>query len=157
MYSHERAKIAEEIQIRLHDFWHDVDTNWGRNAAEFYTDDGVFEASRNSYRGRQRIAEFYAYRLSRGPRIAAHVVTNFRVEIQSPDAVISHWFLLLYAHDGEPILPTAPPIQTARATDQCVRGPDGVWRYKHRKFQSLFEGGVPTTTLFEREESVLAR
>jgi hypothetical protein len=152
----QRIRIAEELQLVLHDFWHDVDTNWGRKAAEFYTEDGVFEASRNSYQGRQRIADFYAYRISRGVRVAVHAVTNFRAVVESPDAATCHWFLLLCARDGEPILPSAPPIQIAQAVDRCVRGEDGRWRYKHRKFQSLFEGGVPTTTLMENPHPAAA-
>ena len=31
-------------------------------------------------------------------------------------------------------------------TDKCVKGDDGKWRYIHRKFDSWFEGGVPTTS-----------
>jgi len=143
----DRLKITQELQMRLHDFWHDVDTNWGRNAAQFFTEDGVFEASRQVYNGRERIEAFYRYRLGRGPRVAVHAVSNFRAVPTSPTTATSTWYLLLYAHDGEPVLPTAPPIQIALATDSSVLCADGVWRYKHRKFDVWFSGGVPTTTL----------
>jgi hypothetical protein len=29
--------------------------------------------------------------------------------------------------------------------DECVRGSDGVWRFKTRKLTPLFRGGNPTT------------
>lgn len=143
----ERMKITRELEMLLADFWHDVDTNWGRHAGEFYTEDGVFEASEQTYRGRARIEEFYRYRLERGPRVAAHTITNFRAIPQSPASAICTWYLTLYAHDGGPIQPTAPPIQIALATDHCVKCSDGRWRYKHRKFEVWFKGGVATTTL----------
>jgi len=143
----ERLRITRELEILLTDFWHDVDTNWGRRAGEFYTEDGVFEASERTYEGRAKIEEFYRYRIGRGPRVAAHTFTNFRAIPQSPTSAISTWYLVLYARDGEPVLPSAPPIQIALTTDHCVKCEDGRWRYKHRKFEVWFKGGVPTTTL----------
>lgn len=143
----ERIRITRELELLLMDFWHDVDTNWGRRAGEFYTEDAVFEASEQTYRGRAKIEEFYRYRLGRGPRVAAHAITNFRAVPDSPTTATSTWYLILYAHDGEPVQPSAPPIQIALATDRCVKCEDGRWRYKHRKFEVWFKGGVPTTTM----------
>jgi hypothetical protein len=147
MFSEERFRVTQELSMRLADYWHDVDTNWGQCAGEFYTEDAVFEASEATYRGRAKIEEFYRYRIGRGPRVAVHAIANFRAVPQTPKSALSTWYLLLYANDGEPVLPTAPPIQIALMTDQCVKGDDGLWRYKHRKFGILFKGGVPTTTL----------
>jgi len=143
----ERLLATTELQSLLSEYWHDVDTNWGRTAADFYTEDGVFEASGATYRGREKIREFYAYRIGRGPRIAAHTFSNFRAEVISATEAKTTWYLLLYAHDGEPVLPSAPPILIALASDHCVRDDDGKWRYKHRKFEAWFKGGVETTTL----------
>lgn len=147
MTNDQRLRITRELELLLLDFWHDVDTNWGRRAGEFYTEDAVFEASERSYTGRRMIEEFYRFRLNRGPRIAAHTVTNFRAMPESETQAISTWYLVLYAHDGTPVLPTAPPIQIALATDRCVLCEDGRWRYAHRKFDTWFKGGVPTTTM----------
>lgn len=143
--SDERLRVTQELEILLADYWHDVDTNWGRRAGEFFTEDGVFEASEHTYRGRHKIEEFYRYRLNRGPRVAVHAIANFRAVPQDERTAICTWYLLLYANDGEPVLPTAPPIQIAHSTDLCVKGEDGRWRYKHRKFHTWFKGGVPTT------------
>lgn len=144
MRSEERLRITRELEILLADYWHDVDTNWGRNAGQYYTEDGVFEAE-HSYRGRAKIEEFYRYRESRGARVAVHAITNFRAVPQTPTTAVSTWYMFLYAKDGAPILPSAPPIQIALMTDQCVKGDDGRWRYKHRKFEVLFKGGAPVT------------
>jgi hypothetical protein len=143
----DKLRIAAELQGMLADFWHDVDTNWGRQAADFFTEDGVFEASERSYVGRSKIEQFYRYRQDRGARVAVHSVANFRAEPSGPNEAMCTWYLILYACDGEPILPAAPPIQIALATDHCLRGKDGRWRYHHRKFSTLFKGGAATTTM----------
>lgn len=140
----ERLAIARDLEMMLADFWYDVDKNYGRNASEFYCDDGVFKASKETYEGLEMIKAFYKYREDQGPRTAAHTFTNFRVKIESPTRAITTWYLVLYAHDGEPVLDTAPPIQIALSTDVCVKEADGKWRYKHRKFENWFKGGVPT-------------
>ena len=142
----EKLAATLQLQLQLADYWHDVDTNWGRTAGDYYTDDAVFETSRTSYNGKAKIREFYQWRLDRGPRVAVHAFTNFRVKFEDDHNATSTWYLHLYANDGEPILPTAPPIQIALMVDKCVKGSDGKWLYKHRKFGSLFEGGVPTTS-----------
>jgi hypothetical protein len=147
MLTEERLRITRELEILLADFWHDVDTNWGRRAGEFYTEDAVFEASERSYEGREMIENFYRYRIGRGPRVAAHCITNFRAIPHSPTSATCTWYLVLYACDGAPVQPTAPPIQIALTTDQCVKGEDGRWRYKRRRFDVWFKGGVPTTTM----------
>ena len=70
---------GQQLHALLSDYWYDVDTNWGRNAGDFYTDDAVFETKTTSYRGKAKIREFYQWRVDRGPRIAIHCHTNFRV------------------------------------------------------------------------------
>lgn len=145
MTSEDRQRARQELESLLMDYWHDVDTNWGRNAADYYTDDAVFESTHASYHGKEKIRAFYQYRLDRGPRVAVHSVSNFRVVLESPTRAICNWYLFLYAQDGEPILPTNPPIQIAHMTDVCAKQPDGRWLYEHRKFDAWFVGGVPTT------------
>ena len=147
MFSEERYRITRELEMLLNDYWHDIDTNWGRNAGQFYTDDAIFEASRSIYRGREQIQQFYDFRLSRGPRVAMHSVTNFRAIPESPTRATTTWYLLLFAHDGAPIQASAPPIQISLMTDICVKCDDGQWRYQHRKFEVWFQGGVETTSM----------
>jgi len=140
-----QLRARQELEIMLMEYWHDVDTNWGRNAGAYYTEDGIFESVRASYHGRAKIEQFYQFRIDRGPRVAVHAVTNFRCVLHSETEATCNWFLHLYAMDGVPILPINPPIQVAYMTDICTKGADGRWLYKHRKFGTWFEGGVPTT------------
>jgi hypothetical protein len=141
----ERLALARELYALLIDYWHDVDTNWGRNAPDYYTEDGIFEGPAASYVGREKIRAFYKWREDRGARTVVHSVHNFQVIPEGPDKVTCHWFLMLYGADGKPALPTHPPIQIAYMTDRCVRDGKGGWLVSYRRFETWFEGGTPTT------------
>ena len=136
---------TQKLYAQLCDYWHDVDTNWGRNAGLYYTEDAVFETKKTNYVGRAKIEEFYRWRLDKGPRVAVHLVNNFRVEFLDESNATSTWYLTLFARDGEPVLPTAPPILICLMTDRNVKGADGRWLCSRRTFDTWFEGGVPTT------------
>lgn len=141
-YLRERARL----EVQLLDYWHDVDTNWGRNAASYYTEDALFDGDATTYRGRDEIAAFYAYRLERGERVAVHSVSNFRVAFEDPAEVANAtWYLLAYAADGSPVLPTHPPIVIALVRDRYARQQAGTWLCAHRRFEVLFAGGTKPT------------
>ncbi len=143
--SEKRLAITRELYALLIDYWHDVDTNWGRKAPDYYTEDATFEGPAASYVGREKIRAFYKWREDRGARTVVHSVQNFQVIPESSDDVTCHWFLMLYGADGTPVLPTHSPIQIAYMTDHCVRDADGGWLVAYRKFETWFEGGTPTT------------
>jgi hypothetical protein len=145
MDTEERLLTYVELHSQLMDYWHDVDTNWGRKAPDYYTADAVFEGPEASYHGREKIRQFYQWREKRGARVAVHSVSNFRVHFESATSATSTWYLLLYAADGERVLPTHPPITISLVTDACVRGEDGRWLYARRKFETWFQGGTPPT------------
>jgi hypothetical protein len=138
----EKLTTTEQLQAQLADYWHDVDTNDGRNAGDYYTEDAAFDTGRTSLRGRSKIREYYQSRRDRAPCVAVHAITNLHVEFDDDTHATSRWYLHLYALDGEPVLPTAPPVQIALITDTCVKGADGKWRYARRMFEPLFETGA---------------
>ncbi len=144
-YDPARLQATQELHALLIDYWHDVDTNWGRNAPDYYTEDALFETPGNSYRSREKIREFYEWRVGRGPRVAVHSVTNFRIETLSDAEATCTWYMLLYAQDGVPVLPTNPPIQIALLVDRYVKDLKHGWLCAHRRFEPWFSGGVPTT------------
>lgn len=143
--SPERLALTQLLHALVVDYWYDVDCNWGRNATAYYTEDGVFKGPEASYAGREKIRAFYKWREDRGARTVVHAVHNFQCLPEGPDNATCHWFLMLYAADGKPVLPSAPPIQIAYMTDKMVRTPDGGWLVKHRTFENWFTGGIPTT------------
>jgi hypothetical protein len=143
--SRRRLELTQELEALVVDYWHDVDTNWGRNAPDYYTPDGVFYGSTNAYKGREKIRQFYKWREDRGARTVVHSVSNFQALPEGEDKATCHWILCLYAADGKPPLPTHPPIQIAYMTDLMVRDPEQGWLLTSRKFDQWFEGGIPTT------------
>jgi hypothetical protein len=145
MLDAEKLVETQRLYSRLCDYWHEVDTNRGRDAASYYTEGAMFVTSKTSYVGRTQIAEFYRWRAQRGPRVAVHLVNNFRAAFHDDNSATTTWYLTLFADDGEPVLPTAPPILVALVTDQNVRDGEGRWFFSSRSFDTLFEGGVPVT------------
>ena len=143
--SAERLALTQELHALVIDYWHDVDTNWGRNAPDYYTPDGIFIGSAANYKGREKIRAFYKWRENRGARTVVHSVHNFQAIADGADKALCHWFLMLYANDGTPVLPTHPPIQIAYMTDHLIRDPADGWQLTSRKFETWFEGGTPTT------------
>ena len=140
----DRIALTQQLHALCVDYWHDVDTNWGRNAPDYYTEDGVFVGPAASYAGREKIRAFYKWREDRGARTVVHSVVNFQARLDEPGKATAHWFLMLYAADGKPVLPTHPPIQIAYMTDRMVASGEG-WLIAHRTFENWFIGGTPTT------------
>jgi hypothetical protein len=142
----DRLALTHQLHALTVDYWHDVDTNWGRNAPDYYTPDGHFVGSTNSYQGREKIRAFYKWREDRGARTVVHSVVNFQAMYDgSRDKALCHWFLMLYAADGKPVLPTHPPIQIAYMTDRLIHDPAAGWLLTFRRFDEWFAGGTPTT------------
>lgn len=141
----ERALLIQQLYQNLVMYWDEVDERGGERAAEYFTEDGVFDGGTHKQVGREAIAGFYRWRAGRGARLSRHVVTNFRVQQVAPDRAISTWMMLLYAADGEPVLPSLPAIAISEITDVNVLCDDGLWRYESRSFKALFKGGAPTT------------
>jgi ketosteroid isomerase-like protein len=148
-YTEQEAQAERaRIELQLHDYWHDVDRNWGRNAASYYTEDAVFGGEAATYKGRGEIAAFYQYRIDRGvERVAVHCVTNLRIVFEGRERASSTWYLFSYAADGRPALPTHPPIIIALVSDTHERQADGRWLCAHRNFDVLFAGGTKPTNL----------
>jgi hypothetical protein len=126
-------------------FWQDVDHNWGRTAHEFFVEEDALYATPDPLEGRQAIRDFYSWREGRGSRIARHCIVNFHAAPDGDNRATCDWILLLHAADGEPVLPTAPPILIADFRDVCARGADGRWLYESRTLTPIFKGGAPVT------------
>ncbi len=141
MDSVQKLVIAQEIDSRLLDYWRDVDENAGRNAGSFWTEDAVWEAPARTFKGRADIQSFFDWRLTRGDRLALHVVANLATVVDSATRASSRWYLLLHAADGVPIQPSKPPEQIAAIEDRWSREDGGPWLCAHRKFKVLFDGG----------------
>lgn len=133
------------LSLQLADYWHEIDTNGGRNASKYYTEDAEFHGPFVSYHGVEKIQQFYDWRRERGARLSVHSFTNFRAHFTGPDSAETTSFMFLYAADGEKVLPTHPPITISLLTDRYVRSESGRWLCNYRRFEHWFEGDTPVT------------
>ena len=138
------AALNQTLSLMLADYWHEIDTNGGKGASAYYTEDAIFQGQYASYEGREKIQAFYDWRVSQGPRLSVHSFTNFRAYFTGEDTAESTNFLMLFAKNGEKILPTHAPITISLATDR-YRLVDGKWLYTFKGFEHWFEGDTPIT------------
>jgi SnoaL-like domain len=138
-------KLNAELALQLAEYWHEIDTNLGRDASAYYTEDAEFHGQFASYHGRAKIQQFYDWRVKQGPRLAVHCFTNFRARFTGTDTAEATNYLFLYAANGVRPLPTHPPITISLATDRYRRAADGRWLCTYRRFEHLFEGDTPIT------------
>ena len=141
----ERLQILREIEDLSINYWNDVDTNWGKTAHEYYTEDGSYTTSLKTRTGRIAIKDFYDSRENRGDRVARHFINNHKITIHDRNRVSAVWILSLFAADGKPVLPSRPAIMIADVHDEILRGKDGRWLYKSRTIKALFRDETPTT------------
>jgi hypothetical protein len=138
-------KLNAELSLLLAEYWHEVDTNLGRDAAKYYTEDAQFVGPFASYVGPAKIQQFYDWRIAQGPRLAVHSFTNLRARFTGPDSCEATYYMMIYAANGEKPLPSRPPITVSLLTERFRRGPEGQWLCSYRQFVTLFEGDTPVT------------
>lgn len=141
MTPEERVILTQLLLQNATDYWYEVDHHDGLEVQDYFLEDATFF----NLQGREAIHQFYVWRKSRGARTVRHLISNFRARFETPSLAITENVMLLYAADGEPILPSAPPIQIADQIDEIVLCDDGRWRFRSRKFVHLFKGDTPTT------------
>lgn len=145
MSKFDRLAVSAELEAMNIDYWYQVDHCWGQTAHEYFEPGGTFAIGGRAFAGRDEIREFYGWRKSRGDRTVRHVITNFHVLHAEDGRAKTTSILSIYAADGNPVLPSHPPIQLSDLDDECILGPDNRWLYRSRHIVPLFEGGVPVT------------
>ncbi|PKP92173.1 MAG: hypothetical protein CVT77_09820 [Alphaproteobacteria bacterium HGW-Alphaproteobacteria-16] len=143
MTRRERAAATAELEMGLADFWHDVDTNWGRNAGTYYAPEGVYSSGKLHLEGREAIQGFYSWREDRGERVAVHAYSNFRAEFDNAGGATANWYMLLWAADGAAPQESVAPTRISRATE-TFRWDEGEqrWLCTRRELVNLFKGGA---------------
>lgn len=142
MTRRDRAIATAELEMGLADFWHDVDTNWGRGAGDYYAPDAVYSSGRLLLEGREAIQGFYSWREGRGERVAVHAFSNFRAEFDTDGSATAHWYMLLWAADGAAPRESTAPTRISRATETFRwDAAAGRWLCTRRELVNLFKGG----------------
>ena len=142
MNRRDRAIATAELEMGLADFWHDVDTNWGRQAGDYYAPEGVYASGKLLLEGREAIQGFYSWREGRGARVAVHGFTNFRAELDDAGGATATWYMLLWGADGEAPQESSVPTRISRATETFRWDEEaGRWLCTRRELENLFKGG----------------
>jgi hypothetical protein len=144
------STVSRHLEEKIIAYWHEVDFNWGLNAAEHYTLDGLFVSPNSRYEGRAQIAEFYAWRKDRGERVNVHLVGNFFLRKLTTTRADVSWICTLYACDGGAPQPSAHPVAISRVEDVFVLL-NGQWLCQERAWHTLFKSDVMTTALSPAE------
>ncbi|MEI9852216.1 MAG: nuclear transport factor 2 family protein [Sphingomonas sp.] len=140
-----RAAETQVLLMHMNDYWYEVDIKGGAGVSERFVADGIFDGGGEPLVGREAIEQFYGWRRSRGARVSRHVITNFRADFHDDRSATTHCVMLLFAADGEPILPSTPPIMITDLIDTCIKDEGGEWRYVRRTFVPLFQGEIAPT------------
>jgi len=141
MNRRERVIATAELEMGLADFWHDVDTNWGQRAGEYYAPEAVYKSGRLNLEGRDAIQGFYSWREGRGARVAVHAFSNFRADFDDRGGASATWYMLLWAADGIAPQGSTAPTRISRAVEtfRWDQG-EGRWLCTRRELENLFRG-----------------
>ncbi|WP_162942302.1 nuclear transport factor 2 family protein [Desertimonas flava] len=138
----DRLALTQQLHALLVDYWHDVDTNWGRLAPDYFTPDGLWVGENSTFEGREGVRAFYQWREKRGNRVVFHSVQNLRAIFDGgPDKALCQWVMVLHGGDGTPPIATNPPILIDYMTERWVLTDEG-WKINHRSSNVLFKGGA---------------
>lgn len=133
-----QADSMEAAKARLIDYWWDVDANDARQARDFYVERCTYLMCDHRMEGPDAVAQYYAYRASRGARLVRHVLTNLRAHKDSKKVRVQG-VLTVYAADGVPVLPSMAPILVADNEATFMPCDDGVWRMSEHRIIALFQ------------------
>ncbi len=136
------AQLRTEIEQLLSEFAHRLDLDHGLRVHELFTEDGSYIIDGRPLTGHETIRSGYEQRAALGLRTGRHLFTNVLVQPDTADRVRVQSVLVLYADDGEPILPARPPLVVADFADVCVRR-EGRWLFETRDLKTVFRDDRP--------------
>ena len=145
------AIAALELQQLVSEYFLELDTTYGMNSHEFYTEDGVIDIGKMSFRGHDQIRKFYESlaelvktQEAAGIRTTRHVYTNLRITFDGDDRAIVDFIAMNFSRAGTPPLSGATtPSVVSDARLRCRRDGDGQWRIAELSGAPVFIGDDP--------------
>lgn len=119
-------------------YWADVDLEDGLGAADFYTQDAVFDTgiAGATFEGREAIGKFYETRRA-SPRTTLHVVHNFNLTESSGEHARSRAYVALYFALGTAPQAAGPPSLIS-VCDTAYRREERRWFITERRSRPVF-------------------
>jgi hypothetical protein len=146
MNTHEEADLWHALYCLEARYWHEVDSNRGRNAHEFYVPDGLMVVGHNRFQGRDKIKEFYEWRqrmatTSISSTTTRHLINNLFVEPRDDGRAKVLGIVSFYsAAVRAPAPQCKPPTLVADLVNECVLDGDSRWQFKSHTLQPVFMG-----------------
>ena len=133
------CRDCAEVAVR---YFHLIDRRRFREAADLFTEDGVFVRMGKRLIGPDEI--FAALDTPDTGKIARHFVHNLMVDIESPERVSVRYDLVTFIHPcGQPagtVPPVPGPTAVLDCVDEMVRLPAG-WRITAKRTLAVFRNG----------------
>lgn len=133
-------------QLVAHYFW-ELDTTFGLNSPDFFTEDGVVEIGNMSFSGHVAMRAFYADLLNQQPgdtRTTRHAYTNLRVAFEGADnAIVDLLAIEFSGASAPPLLNASTPTIVSDARLRCRRETGHAWLICHLSGQAVFVGDDP--------------
>ena len=144
MNAHDEVQLWHALYRLEARYWHEVDSNCGRNAHEFYAPDGLMVVGHNHFEGREKIREYYAWRqrqVTTGicSQTTRHLISNLFIESCDGWCVKVMGIVSFYGASGRPPAPQSkPPILVADLINECILDDESGWQFKSHTLQPVF-------------------
>jgi len=133
MNAHDEVQLWHALYHLEARYWHEVDSNCGRNAHEFYVPDGLMVVGHNRFEGREKIREYYAWRQRPGicSQPTRHLISRRCAKVMG---IVS-----FYGASGRPPAPQSkPPKLVADLINECILDDKSGWQFKSHTLQPVF-------------------
>jgi hypothetical protein len=141
------ARVVDILALQqlVAEYCAELDTTYGVNSPQFYTEDGVVAIGNMSFRGHEAMRAFYTELAEQnGVRTTRHCFTNLRIAFDSETTATVALILIEFSGPGAPpLLDAANPTIVSDARLRCRLEADGQWRISELTGQPLFAGNDP--------------
>jgi len=146
----EPAEMSDLLELAAR-YWACADGDCPEIIGDLFTEDAQLQLGTLTLSGRAAIERFFSEREAAqraALRTTRHVCSNHRVVGRVDDRVILCSTVLVFAGVGAIPLQSGVPTGIADFRDDCVRSPQGGWRFARRVGLSIFVG--PGAATFAR-------
>lgn len=134
------------LQQLVGDYFWELDTTFGLNSPDFFTEDGVVDIGNMSFHGHAEMRAFYAGLLEEvdGPRTTRHAYTNLRIAFEGDDRASVDLLAFEFSAAGSPpLLGASTPTIVSDARLRCRRQGRFDWRIAELSGRPIFAGNDP--------------
>jgi hypothetical protein len=144
MSTHEEGDLWHALYCLEARYWHEVDSNGGRNAHEFYVPDGLLVVGHNRFQGQDQIREFYTWcehhctTMGSSIKTMRHLISNLFIGSSDGRSAKVLGIVSLYGAAARPPARSKPPMLVADLINECVLDDNSGWHFKSHMLHPVF-------------------